>query len=65
MNKRITGAVGTIQGNLLKVALLNHGVDLMGAEGSFLSYTHTEKEINKTLEAFDGALWDLQKEGIL
>ncbi len=61
---RITGR-GLKRGNLLKLALFNRGVDIMAAEGGFLSSTHSRQEIDRALEAFEGALGDLQYEGLL
>ena len=48
----------------LRQALLNHGVDLMGA-GGMVSATHGEAEVEHTLGAFDAAINDLRAEGLL
>ena len=48
----------------LRQALLNRGVDLMGT-GGMVSSAHGEAEVAATIEAFDGALSDLEAEGLL
>ena len=48
----------------LRQALLNHGVDLMGA-GGMVSATHGGAEVQDTLAAFDAAISDLRAEGLL
>jgi len=58
-------ALNIMQGNLFKLALLNRGVDIMGAQGGFLSIAHSSEDIEKSLEAFEGALDDLQQEDII
>ena len=49
----------------LKKAMVNRGVDLMGRGSFIVSATHTEKEIDRTLEAFEGSLVQLRNEGIV
>jgi glutamate-1-semialdehyde 2,1-aminomutase len=57
---------GVVEGleSPLKWALFNHGVDLMGT-GGMLSSAHTEADIDRTVEAFRGAVGDLRAEGLL
>jgi glutamate-1-semialdehyde 2,1-aminomutase len=51
--------------NLLRMALVNHGVDLMRGRSGFLSAAHTEADIAATINAFAAALEDLAAEGVL
>ncbi len=53
-----------IQNNFRK-ALQNHGVDLMSRCSGVLSGVHTEADIDTSLEAFDQALKDMMREGIV
>jgi glutamate-1-semialdehyde 2,1-aminomutase len=47
----------------LRLALLNHGVDLMRGHSAFVSAAHTEADIDATAAAFAAALDDLRAEG--
>jgi glutamate-1-semialdehyde 2,1-aminomutase len=51
--------------NLWRMALNNHGVDLMRGRSGFLSWAHTKADLDATCAAFDAALSDLaaEKEG--
>ncbi len=49
----------------IKISLLNKGLDLMGCRSGFLSSTHTDREIEKALEAFEEAFTELKREKIL
>lgn len=49
----------------LKRAMINHGVDLMGLNGGFLSGVHTEADVERVLEAFEATLADMRREGLL
>ena len=51
-------------GNLTK-ALLARGVHAMGGRVFMVSAVHTESQIDRTVEAFEGALRDLRDEGII
>ncbi len=46
----------------MRNALLRRGVDFPGYEG-WVSVAHTEQDIERTIDAFDGALADLEVEG--
>ncbi len=46
----------------LKRALINHGVDLMGGGGGFVSAVHTDADIDHTIEAFETAVGELRAE---
>lgn len=47
---------------LLRMALINHGVDLMRGRSGFLSQAHTPDDIATALKAFDLALTDIVAE---
>jgi glutamate-1-semialdehyde 2,1-aminomutase len=49
----------------LKRGMLNHGVDLMGGAGGFVSGAHTDEEIAATIRAFRAAIADIQSERLL
>ena len=49
----------------LKRGMLNHGVDLMSGSGGFTSGVHTEADIDRTIEAFEATISELQGEGAL
>jgi glutamate-1-semialdehyde 2,1-aminomutase len=48
--------------SLLRLALINHGVDLMRGRSGFLSAAHSEQDITATVAAFDAALGDVLEE---
>ncbi|MSQ05712.1 MAG: aminotransferase class III-fold pyridoxal phosphate-dependent enzyme [Dehalococcoidia bacterium] len=48
----------------LKRGLLNQGVDIMGREAFLVSATHTEREIDQTLAAFEATLAAVRAEGL-
>jgi len=45
--------------------MLNHGVDLMSGSGGFTSGAHTEADIERTIEAFEATVTEMQAEGML
>ncbi len=49
----------------LKRGMQNLGVDIMGRDAFLVSATHTEKEIDDTLAAFERTLADVREEGLL
>jgi glutamate-1-semialdehyde 2,1-aminomutase len=49
----------------LKRGLQNQGVDIMGREAFLVSATHTEREIDQTLDAFAATLAAVRAEGLL
>ena len=50
---------------LLRMAMLNEGVDLMGGTGAMTSSVHTEEQLERTVEAFENALSALREEGVV
>lgn len=49
----------------LKRGMLNHGVDLMGGSGGFVSGVHTQKEIATTIAAFEDTIGEMRVEGVV
>ena len=49
----------------LKRGFINEGIDLMGRGSFIVSSTHTEKEVGRTLEAFENVLTKMRAEGIV
>ena len=49
----------------MKRGLQNNGVDIMGRDAFLVSGTHTEREINQTLEAFENTLAAVRAEGLV
>ncbi|HLB29803.1 MAG TPA: aspartate aminotransferase family protein [Dehalococcoidia bacterium] len=50
---------------ILKRALLNEGVDLMGGSGGFVSIAHGPADIDATISAFQAAVAQMQRERII
>lgn len=49
----------------LKRGMLNHGVDLMGLSGGFVSGVHRAEDIEATLAAFEAVVTEMQAEGLI
>jgi glutamate-1-semialdehyde 2,1-aminomutase len=49
----------------LKRGMLNHGIDLMGGSGGFVSGVHSEADIGATVAAFDTTLAEMQAESVV
>ena len=49
----------------IRAAFLIHGVDIAGWPGGLVSAAHTEEDVTRTLEAFEGTLDLLTAEGDL
>ena len=47
---------------MIKLAMLNEGVDMMGGIGFMVSAVHSENDIDRTTEAFERALTALRDE---
>ncbi|MBM3941751.1 MAG: aminotransferase class III-fold pyridoxal phosphate-dependent enzyme [SAR202 cluster bacterium] len=62
---QIHHAVASPAVTALKRGLQNQGVDIMGREAFLVSATHTEREIDQTLAAFEAALAAVRAEGLL
>jgi glutamate-1-semialdehyde 2,1-aminomutase len=63
-HNQIREAVGSAATTALKRGLQNLGVDIMGRDSFLVSATHTEREIDQTLEAFQGTLEAMRSEGL-
>ena len=50
---------------MIKLAMLNEGVDMMGGIGFMLSAAHTEGDVNRTTEAFERSLVALRDDGVV
>ena len=61
----IKQAVASPAVTALKRGMQNLGVDIMGRDAFLVSATHTEKDIDDTLAAFERTLADLREEGLL
>jgi glutamate-1-semialdehyde 2,1-aminomutase len=49
----------------MRLAMLNHGVDLKGWRGGLLSAAHTPEDVEFTLDAWRKSLRDMRDEGLL
>jgi glutamate-1-semialdehyde 2,1-aminomutase len=49
----------------LKRGMLNHGVDLMGGNGGFVSGVHGEADIDATIAAFEATVLQMRAEGLV
>ena len=49
----------------LKRALINHGVDLMGGSGGFVSGVHADADIDHAVKAFEAAVSELRAEDLV
>jgi glutamate-1-semialdehyde 2,1-aminomutase len=49
----------------LRRGMLNHGVDLMGGSGGFVSAVHTDEDVDLTIAAFAATLAEMQTEKVL
>jgi glutamate-1-semialdehyde 2,1-aminomutase len=53
----------TVMANTLRLAMLISGVDIMGAPGGTVSATHGDREIERTVHAFQTAVRLIKAEG--
>ena len=51
--------------NNLRLAMLNHGVDLKGWRGGIVSAAHTQADVDFTLDAWRKSLHAMKDEGLL
>ena len=49
----------------MKRGLQNNGVDIMGRDAFLVSGTHTDREIEHTLDAFENTLASIRAEGLV
>ena len=64
-HSKIKETVGSSATTGLKWGLQNMGVDIMGREAFLVSATHTEREIDETLDAFQNTLAAMRSEGLV
>jgi len=64
-HKKISEAMASPAVTALKRQLQNSGVDMIGRDGFLVSGVHTEREVDQTLEAFEGTLAAIRAEGLL
>ncbi len=58
------GVNPAVQGGF-KRSMLNAGVDVMGGRGFIVSSTHTDKDVDQTVGAFEKALASMKKDGLV
>lgn len=63
--EQIEAAMTPQRSSALKRALINAGVDPMGGRGCIVSATHTEQDIDHTVEAYEDAFTAMRAEGII
>ena len=64
-HRQIKQATASPAVTALKRGLQNNGIDIMGRDAFLVSATHTEKEIDETLGAFEQTLAAVRGEGLL
>ena len=62
--QEIKGAIASPAMTSLKRALLNNGIDIMGRNAFLVSAVHQEKDIDRTLDAFEKSLDAVRREGV-
>jgi len=62
---KISEATASAAVTAMKRGLQNRGVDIMGRDAFIVSGTHTEKEIDHTLNAFQDAIAAVRAEGLI
>ena len=63
-HREIQEAAGPAKTVPLKRAMMNAGVDMMGRGSLIVSATHTEQDVDRTIEAFEESLAAMRGEGI-
>ena len=62
---RLAKATAGDRSSMIKLAMLNEGVDMMGGIGFMVSAVHCEDDIDLTAEAFERALIALREERVI
>ena len=62
---KITETIASAATTGMKRGLQNLGVDIMGRDSFLVSATHSEQEIDRTLEAFENTLSAMRAEGLV
>ena len=63
-HRKIKEAAASPAVTAMKRGLQNIGVDIMGRDSFLVSGTHTDREIDQTLEAFENTLAAIRAEGL-
>ena len=64
-HSRIDEAMTPERTNMLRMAMLNEGVELMGGMGFMVSSVHTQDDVDLTVDALERALPALREEGVV
>ncbi len=64
-HREIKAAAGPELTMPLKRAMINGGADIMGRGSLIVSSTHREQDVDRTLEAFEGALSAMRRDGVV
>ena len=62
---KLAEATASEKAGMIKLAMLNEGVDMMGGIGFMLSAAHTEGDVDRTTEAFERSLVALRDDGVV
>lgn len=60
-----TGGLPAEAAKNFRWGMLNLGIDFMGSRGGMLSSAHTEADIDRTIDAFEEVMRELQRQGML
>lgn len=63
-HSRIKETTGSPKVTAMKRGLQNNGVDITGRDAFLVSATHTESDIDRTLDAFEKTLTAIRAEGL-
>ena len=63
--EKIAEATASPRPEILRLAMYNEGVDVMGGIGFMVSAVHEDEQIDQTAEAFERALGALRDEQII
>jgi len=64
-HSQLAEATSAPKSSLLKLAMLNEGVDMMGGIGFMVSAVHEEEHVDRTVQAFERSLSALRDEGVV
>ena len=64
-HSQLAEATSAPKSSLLKLAMLNEGVDMMGGIGVMVSAVHEEEHVDRTVQAFERSLSALRDEGVV
>jgi glutamate-1-semialdehyde 2,1-aminomutase len=61
----IAQATAPERSSIVRMAMLNEGVDMMGGIGFMVSAVHTDEQLDRTVDAFERSLSSLRNEGVV